>query len=473
MRRYACAPLGESASIVKQCSSVPAAATLIQRIAALILLALCLVSCGDTLDPQEVRTCRQTLPAVSLDADKIIVTKVSAVDAPYTMRIDYHASVRGIPGTYFVLCGFGSGPRNNSPIELVRLTTGSEVFSPLQMHILRRYWLNRHEYSYIADPGPGETQANVPEVPRNMAYLVQSFGNGLPMTAMTMLIAVAYALVFGLVRRINLAFGDFAALGGIVTVAATLTLLALGSTTPLFDLSLVIVATLSFVVLIGYVVERLVFAPLAFRRGQTILIATVAVAIVMRETMRLVEGPENRWIPPITGPSLSLVKADGFVATITVMQIIIGLTATVIALCVVLLMHHSEFGRRWRAISDDAMMANLIGVSSRRMLAQTFVLASALAGFAGFIMTTYYGGVDAYSGAMIGLKGLVAAVIGGIGSIEGALLGGLALGLFEMIWQAYFPIEHRDVAVMVVLVVMLVFRPGGLFGFADATPREV
>ncbi len=446
---------------------------MIQRLIALVVLALCLASCGDTLDPQQVRTCRQTLPAVSLDADKILVTMVGEAGAPYTMRIDYRVTAHGTTSPSYVLCGFGPSPQDNGIIELRILATPTEIYSPLKLHILQRYWLDQHENSYLADPGPGETAADVPEVSRSVAFLVQSFGNGLPTTAMTMLIAVAYALIFGLVQRINLTFGDFATLGGVVSVSATLLLQAFGLTALALSLTVSALSAIGIATLSGRALERFVFAPLAFRRGQTILIATVAVATIMGESMRLLVGPDNRWTPPVANTAIALVKSEGFVANITPMQITIGIGVTLLSLLVAWMMRRSEFGRRWRAISDDALMASLMGISTRTVLAQTFALASGLAGLAGFIMTAYYGGADVSNGAIIGLKGLVAAVIGGIGSIEGALLGGLALGLFEMIWQAYFPIEHRDIAVMVVLVVMLVFRPGGLFGFGHTSPREV
>ncbi|CAM5764979.1 branched-chain amino acid ABC transporter permease [Labrys miyagiensis] len=446
---------------------------MIHRLVALILMALCLVSCRDGLDQQEVTTCRQTLPAVDLDAEKFLVTAVAPAPSPYTMRIDYRVTRHGQTSLSFVLCGFGPGERGDRARELTILSTPTEIYSPVRLHILKRYWLDRRDLSYAADPGPGETAVDVPQVPAPIAYLLQSIANGLPNMAMTMLIAVAYALVFGLVGRINLAFGDFAALGGIVSISAVLAMLAFGSASMALNLLCAGAAAVGLTMLAGKVVEQLVFAPLAFRSGQTILIATLGVAVAMRELMRLMEGPQNRWVPPIDATPIPLARAEGFVVNITPMQIAVGAGATALALLVARLMHVTEFGRRWRAISDDALMANLVGISSRAMLTRTFVMASALAGIAGFITTASYGGTDAYGGVLIGLKGLVAAVIGGIGSVEGALLGGLALGLFEMIWQAYLPIGERDVAVMVVMVVMLIFRPGGLLGFAETGPRQV
>src|SRR5690606_22610664 len=131
------------------------------------------------------------------------------------------------------------------------------------------------------------------------------------------------------------------------------------------------------------------------------------------------------------------------------------------------LMRLSGFGRRWTATADDPVMARLLGVSTRRLLTQTFVIASAFAGVAGFVTTAYYGGAGFAAGTMLGLKALAAAVVGGIGSVGGAVMGGLAIGLFEALWSAYLPIEQRDLAVLSVLVVMLWVKPHGLFGVSD------
>jgi branched-chain amino acid transport system permease protein len=449
---------------------------LIQRltgILALIVLMLTLAACGEALDPDQVRTCRQTLPAISLEASKITVSRVGPADPLHGVRIDYRTIENGREHYHFVICTFGPSPKDNSVIELNGLATEDGVYSPIRLHILRRYWLDRQDLSGQADPGPGDTAAKIPEVSPSLAYLIQAFSNGVPNTAMMMLIAVAYALVYGLVGRINFTFGDFAAIGGFATISGITFTAAAGAGS--FALGFVFAAFLAIGVamLCGRFVEHFVFSPLAFRRGQSILIATVGVSIILQEAMRLTEPSQMRWAPPVLNMTVPLVRGGAFIAQITPMQALIGALAPVIALAIVQSMRRTDFGRRWRAISDDALMANLMGISSRRMLAQTFALASALTGLAGFIMVARFGTVDASVGNMIGLKGLVAAVIGGIGSIEGALLGGLALGVFEMLWQAYLPIEHRDVAVMVLMVVMLIFRPGGLFGFGEAGPRQV
>ena len=444
-----------------------------QRAVVLILLALGLAGCSEALDPDQVRTCRQALPAVSLDATSITVTRIVPAGPAGMIRIDYRTVENGQEHHHLVICGFGPSPADARVIELNHLSTEDETYSPIRLHILKRYWLDRHEDSSLADPGPGDTQAGLPNIPAALAYFLQSFCNGLPSTAMTMLVAIAYALIYGLVGRINFTFGDFSSVGSFVTVAVMLAAAAFGSVPLPAMMALALCLAIAAAVLCGSIVERLVFAPLAFRPGQSVLIATIAVSVMMQELLRLGVESKNPWAPPLLDSAIPLVRAGAFIVNITPMQILVGLFLPVVSLAVVGLMHRSDFGRRWRATADDPFMANLMGISSRGMLATTFGLAAGLAGLGGFVTTVFYGGADYSIGAIIGLKGLVAAVVGGIGSIEGALLGGFALGLFEAAWSAYLPIEHRDIAVMILLVATLVFRPGGLLGFPETRPRQV
>ena len=136
-------------------------------------------------------------------------------------------------------------------------------------------------------------------------------------------------------------------------------------------------------------------------------------------------------------------------------------------------MARSAFGRHWRAVADDPGCAALFGIDENRVHDRALVIACAMAGLAGMIMTVVYGGMGFAGGFQIGLKALCAAVLGGIGSVPGAALGGLALAAFEALWSATMPIELRDLVIYALLVVALVLRPGGFFGQVQLFPRQV
>jgi branched-chain amino acid transport system permease protein len=176
----------------------------------------------------------------------------------------------------------------------------------------------------------------------------------------------------------------------------------------------------------------------------------------------------------VDGPVLALAHAPaGFAATATPMQILITAVALTVSLGTAGFMHRSAFGRRWRAVADDTLAASLCGVDSRKVLISTMTLGGILAGVAGWILIVHYGGVGFSNGLAVGLKALAAAVLGGIGSIGGALVGGIIVGMAETLWSGYFPSTWRDVAILGGLVILLAVRPGGLFGFAELGPRRV
>jgi branched-chain amino acid transport system permease protein len=418
------------------------------------------------VDPEQSRLCRQTVPAVDPDAGQIEVLTAEPARAPYSVMIGYRARAGGKDVTRFVWCGFGSA----RPPVLTHFASHEGPYGLARLYLLNRFWLQTPQASF-ADPGPVRAGQGGLRVSQRAAYLGQAFANALPSTAMTMMIAVAYALVYGLVGRINLSFGQIALAGGAGALAgasaASLFSLGLGA-----SLALTGAAALAIGALAGRVTERLVFAPLAFGPGQAVLVATLALGIVIQEGVRLVQPPDQRWMPPILSGNLAFAHSLDFTATVTPMQLVVAGLAGASALFLVATMRWTPFGREWRAVADDPLMAELVGISRRAVLAKTFLLASLLAGLAGFILSAHYGGTGVTDGMMIGLKGLVAAVLGGIGSIGGALVGGLIVGAFEAFWSAYLPIEHRDLAVLLLLVAGLVLRPHGLAGRDEATVRH-
>jgi branched-chain amino acid transport system permease protein len=214
-------------------------------------------------------------------------------------------------------------------------------------------------------------------------------------------------------------------------------------------------------------------ARIGTRSTQPSLIATVGLSLFLMEYLRLCQSPVTVWMPPIWSAALPLARAGDFLVSVTMVSLVTSAIGLAVATALLALIRLTAFGRAWRAYADDPRAAALFGVDGPRLLARTLALSGAVAGLSGMLIVVQYGGLGFADGFQFGLKALIGAIIGGIGSVPGALLGGVAVGLFETLWSAYLPIEGRDIALYAALAVFLVYRPGGLLGWAGVTPRAV
>jgi branched-chain amino acid transport system permease protein len=239
---------------------------------------------------------------------------------------------------------------------------------------------------------------------------------------------------------------------------------------PIVPLSFALLLALVAAAAHGVATGRMLFAPLMRSAGQHVLIGTIALAIVLQEYLRLAQGSKLVWLQPLFSMPYAVARAGDFVVTLTPVAITAAALCLLAGAALIGLLKVSRFGRAWRACSDDPAAAALFGIDHRVVLLRTFALASLLAGLAGYVVTIYYGAFGYAGGIMLGLKSLFAAIAGGIGSVPGAFLGGILLGCAESLWSALFPIEFRDLAIFIFLVVLLIVRPSGLFGWGD-TPK--
>jgi len=214
----------------------------------------------------------------------------------------------------------------------------------------------------------------------------------------------------------------------------------------------------------GVASSRWVFQPLHRASGQQALIASIGLALFMQEFLRLTQGDRPYWVDPILNAPFGVARAGDFLVTTAPNALLAGAFALTAGFVLVSVMQRTRFGRRWRAYADDPLGAQLLGVSPRAIFAQTFALASAFAGLSGYVMTMYYGSVGYGAATALGLKALIAAILGGVGSIPGAFLGGFIVGAVEAVWSTYFAIDYRDVAIYSLLAIVLVLRPGGILG---------
>ena len=298
-----------------------------------------------------------------------------------------------------------------------------------------------------------------------MEYFLQQLINGLTLGAIYGLIAIGYTMVYGIIGMINFAHGEIYMIGAFIAVISFIVLGAAGITWVPIMLLLVLIIAMVFTSIYGWTIERLAYRPLRGSFRLAPLISAIGMSIFLQNYVQLVQGARVKPMPPmIQGGFVVMERADGFIVSISYLQILIILLTTALMAGFTMLITRTELGRAQRACEQDKTMAGLLGVNVDRTFSLTFVLGAALAAVAGVMVTLYYGVIDFFIGFLAGVKAFTAAVLGGIGSLPGAMLGGLLIGLIEAFWSAYFSIEYKDVATFAILVLVLIFRPTGLLG---------
>jgi branched-chain amino acid transport system permease protein len=297
-----------------------------------------------------------------------------------------------------------------------------------------------------------------------VGYFLQQLVNGISLGAVYGLIAIGYTMVYGVIGMINFAHGDIYMVGAFISLIFLALISALGITSLPLALALVLIVTIAITSLYGWTVERVAYRPLRGAPRLAPLISAIGVSIVLQNYVQLAQGARVKVLPPLVTGSVTLASPDGFPVTVSALQIvIIGVTIALMA-AFTWLIQATSLGRAMRATEQDMTMAALVGVDVDRTISATFVIGAGLAAVAGLLVTLYYGVIDFYLGFVAGIKAFTAAVLGGIGSLPGAMLGGLLIGMVEALWSGYFSIAYKDVAVFGLLILVLILRPTGLLG---------
>ena len=298
-----------------------------------------------------------------------------------------------------------------------------------------------------------------------MEYFLQQLINGVTLGSVYGLIAIGYTLVFGVLGIINFAHGEIFMIGAFVSLIAYALLGALGVTFLPLTLVLVLLAAIVITAFYGWTMERIAYRPLRNSPRLAPLISAIGVSIFLQNYVLLTQGARVKTIPPIMNKSWTLMtRADQFSVSVNSVQIIIVTLTIILMAGLAWFIKMTPLGRAQRAVAQDKIMAQLLGINVNRTISFTFILAAILAAVAGMMVMLYYGVADFFMGFAPGIKAFTAAVLGGIGSLQGAILGGLLIGLIESFWSAYFSIEYKDVATFVVLILVLMWRPSGLLG---------
>ena len=300
-----------------------------------------------------------------------------------------------------------------------------------------------------------------------MDILAQQIFNGLVLGSIYAVVALGYTMVYGILELINFAHGEITMMGAMVAISV----IGMGLAAGLPALPLILLAMLAAIAVcmcLGLAIERFAYRPLRHAPRLAPLITAIGMSILLQNIAMLIWGKQYIPFPPVFPQCEHRVLG----AHVTDVQLIILATTLLLMLALTLLVQRTPLGRAMRAIAQSQSVAQLMGVNVNRVVAATFAIGSALAAVAGVLVAANYGQAHYYMGFLLGLKAFSAAVLGGIGNIAGAMLGGLLLGLIESLGAGYIgPLTHgflgsnyQDVFAFFVLILVLVFRPSGLLG---------
>jgi branched-chain amino acid transport system permease protein len=300
-----------------------------------------------------------------------------------------------------------------------------------------------------------------------MDILIQQIINGLVLGSIYALVALGYTMVYGIMGLINFAHGEVVMIGAMVALTTIKLLVNSG-----LPISLVIViglvAAVVVCMVVGYTIERVAYRPLRRAPKLAPLITAIGISIILQNIAMLIWGRSYHSFPPV----FPATQYEVLGATVTTLQIAIVIIAGLMMAGLMVLIDRTRLGRAMRATSENPPIAQLMGVNINQIISFTFVVGSALAAVAGLMVSANYSIAHYYMGAMLGMKAFTAAVLGGIGNLPGAMLGGILLGLIESLGAGYigdltggvFGSNYQDVFAFLVLICVLVFRPSGLIG---------
>lgn len=291
---------------------------------------------------------------------------------------------------------------------------------------------------------------------------LQQLINGLTLGAVYALIALGYTMVYGILQLINFAHGEVYMLGAYLGIIVLAFLTSIGLTAVSLPLAIIITLTVSmlFCSAYGMTIEKIAYKPLRNAPRLSPLISAIGISIFLQNFVMLSQGATDKVFPPI-------IKAEGISilnARITYLQIFIIIASIFMMGGLHLFVMKTKLGKAMRATAQDRKMATLLGIDIDRVISITFIIGSALAAAAGVMVAMYYGLVNYFIGYVAGIKAFTAAVLGGIGSIPGAMLGGLILGLMEALGASYISSEYKDAFAFGLLIIILILKPEGLLG---------
>ena len=295
-------------------------------------------------------------------------------------------------------------------------------------------------------------------------YFIQQMLNGVTLGSTYALIAIGYTMVYGIIGMINFAHGEVYMIGSYVSFIVIAALMMMGIDTGWLMIAAGFVMAILISSAYGWSIERVAYKPVRSSKRLIALISAIGMSIFLQNYVSLTQGSRDLALPSLITGQWTLGQSNGFAATVSTMQIVIWLVTFLAMLALTLFIRYSRMGRACRACAEDLKMASLLGINTDRVISLTFVIGAAMAAVAGVLLGQFYGSINPFIGFMAGMKAFTAAVLGGIGSIPGAMIGGLVLGIAEALTSAYLSTEYKDVVSFALLIVVLLVMPTGILG---------
>ncbi|MCC8466034.1 MULTISPECIES: high-affinity branched-chain amino acid ABC transporter permease LivH [Photorhabdus] len=295
-------------------------------------------------------------------------------------------------------------------------------------------------------------------------YFLQQMLNGVTLGSTYALIAIGYTMVYGIIGMINFAHGEVYMIGSYVSFIVIAALIMMGVDLGWLLITAAFLTSIVIAAAYGWSIERVAYRPVRHSKRLIALISAIGMSIFLQNYVSLSQSSRDLALPSLITGQWVLGESDGFSASISAMQLTIWVVTFLTMLILTIFIRYSRMGRACRACAEDLKMASLLGINTNRMISLTFVIGAVMAAIAGVLLGQFYGVINPYIGFMAGMKAFTAAVLGGIGSIPGAMIGGLILGISEALTSAYLSTEYKDAVSFALLIVVLLFMPTGILG---------
>lgn len=298
------------------------------------------------------------------------------------------------------------------------------------------------------------------EVVADPVYFLELFLGGLTRGSIYALIALGYTMVYGIIQLINFAHGEIYMIGAMTAMIVATVLNYFGFPSAVIAI-LAVVFAIIYSCAYGFTVEKIAYKPLRNAPRLSALISAIGMSLFLQNYVMLAQTPEFMPFHSII-PDFEFWEPYSHI--ITSVEVTIILVTFVVMILLGMLIKFTRIGKAMRATAQDKIMSALLGINVNNVISTTFVVGSATAAIGGILIACHVGQINFYIGFLAGLKAFIAAVLGGIGSIPGAVLGSLVLGISESFFTGYFWSEYEDVFAFTILVIILIFRPSGILG---------